>query len=353
MNTRKSLGRGLLALLALAMTAAACGGDDAASGTEDAATQTTASQAGSSSATSAAADPKADWPDTLRVAAVPSAEEKAQLERYQPIVDVLEEELGIPVEFNFATSYSAVIESMIANKTDVAGFGAFSYVIATGNGAALEPIAISTQEGEEPVYRSYGITQANNTAIDSIEDFAGKTVCFVDPGSTSGYLFPSAGLLEVGINPETGVKGTFAGGHDSSALSVANGTCEAGFAFDTMLTSTLIDQGDLKGIVDTVEDETVNKDQAELKIVWKGPEIPNGPFAMQKSLPASLQSEIKRIFLEDINVKAFVASGRCASADDCKLGDDDAAGYAAVDDATYDGVRKVCEQTKSARCALS
>ncbi|MEZ5235217.1 MAG: PhnD/SsuA/transferrin family substrate-binding protein [Acidimicrobiales bacterium] len=105
--------------------------------------------------------------------------------------------------------------------------------------------------------------------------------------------------------------------------------------------------------MDTVEDETVNKDQAELKIVWKGPEIPNGPFAMQNSLPASLQSEIKRIFLEDINVKAFVASGRCASADDCKLGDDDAAGYAAVDDATYDGVRKVCEQTKSARCALS
>ncbi|MEZ5235218.1 MAG: phosphate/phosphite/phosphonate ABC transporter substrate-binding protein [Acidimicrobiales bacterium] len=190
----------------------------------------------------AAADPKADWPDTLRVAAVPSAEEKAQLERYQPIVDVLEEELGIPVEFNFATSYSAVIESMIANKTDVAGFGAFSYVIATGNGAALEPIAISTQEGEEPVYRSYGITRPTTPPSTRSRTSPARRVCFVDPGSTSGYLFPSAGLLEW-ASAETGVKGTFAGGHAPPALSVANGTCEAGFAFDTMLTSTLIDQG--------------------------------------------------------------------------------------------------------------
>ncbi len=353
MPMNRSFTRALGGLFALALMATACGGDD----TGDSSAQTTAKAAtdagaAAKSMTGGATD-KSGWPAKLRYAAVPSSEEKAQVDRYQPMVDILSDELGMPVEFNFATSYSAVIESMIAGNVDIAQFGAFSYVIATGNGADITPVAIATKEGKEPSYRSYGITQANNDGITSIKDFAGKAVCFVDPGSTSGFLFPSAGLLEVGIDPETGVKGTFAGGHDASALSVANGTCEAGFAFDTMVTTQLIEQGDLHGVIDKVESETVNPDQAELKIVWKGPDIPNGPVAIQNKLPQSLRDEVSRVFLEEINVDSYVKRGKCTSKDDCKIGDEDAGFYGKVNDSLYDGVRRVCEQTKSAKCALS
>ena len=366
MKTSKWL-RVLALLASLALFAAACGSDDdegaeAATDSDqtEADTSGTEDEAATSSEDEAATDTTADttdeaaanedWPETLRFAAVPSVEEEQQIETYQPIIDILSEELDIEVEFSFATSYAAVIEAMIAGNLDMAQFGPFSYVIATGNGADLEPVAISTEEGVPPSYRSYGITSASNDSINSIEDFVGRDICFVDPGSTSGFLFPSAGLLSADIDPETGVNGTFAGGHDASALSVANGTCEAGFAYDAMVTSKLIEQGDIAGVIDTVEDENVNPDEAELKIVWKGPEIPNSPVAVQASLPSSLIAEIERVFVDEISTEGMIERGMCTSVDDCVLGEEGAESYLAVDDSLYDGIRLVCEETGSAKC---
>lgn len=353
MPRKRSRRLAVAAALALALLAVACGSDDNASSESAAAPATSAIAAKEAAAPSTTADPKKDWPKKLRFVAVPSSEQKAQVERYQPMTEILSKELGIPVEFTFATNYSAVIEAMIAGNVEIAQFGPFAYVIATGNGAQIVPIGIATKEGKEPSYRSYGITGAKNDSIKSLKDFAGKKVCYVDAASTSGYLFPSAGLLEVGINPETGVKGTFAGGHDASAISVANGTCEAGFVFDTMLTSQLIQKGDIKGVVDTVEKETINPEKADVKIVWKSPAIPNGPVAMQKKLPQTLQDAITKVFMEKINVDTYVAMGFCPSKDKCNIGDEDASKYGAVKDSLYDGVRKVCEQTKSAKCKLT
>lgn len=352
--------RQVLALsFALLLVAAACGDDDGSAdatdveGASEIATTEATDDTATDAAAAAAGEPdRSDWPDVLRFAAVPSVEEEAQVEQYQPIVDILSDELGIPVEFSFATSYAAVIESMIANNLEIAQFGPFSYVIATGNGADLVPVAISGNEGEEPSYRSYGITAAGNEGITSIDDFAGRDVCFVDPGSTSGFLFPSAGLLEADIDPETGVNGIFAGGHDASALSVANGTCEAGFAYDAMVTNTLIESGDLTGVVDTVEDESTNPETAELKIVWKGPQIPNSPTAVQSSLPESLITEIERIFVEEINTEGYIERGVCESVEDCTIGEEGAEFYLPVEDSLYDGVRDVCELTGSAECTL-
>ena len=358
----------VLALLAsLALVAAACGSDDDAAeaagtvGAQDTdETGSTDEVAGPSSSETDSADESEagddaaaandDWPDVIRFAAVPSVEEEQQIETYQPMIDILSEELDIEVEFSFATSYAAVIEAMIAGNLDMAQFGPFSYVIATGNGADLVPVAISAEEGVPPSYRSYGITTAGNDEITSIEDFAGRNICFVDPGSTSGFLFPSAGLLNVGIDPETDVNGTFAGGHDASALAVANGTCEAGFAYDAMVTSTLIEQGDIAGVVDTIEDENVNPDAAELKIVWKGPEIPNSPVAVQADLPQSLIDEITRVFTEEISTDGMIERGMCTSVDDCVLGEEGAEYYLPVEDSLYDGIRLVCAETGSAKC---
>jgi phosphonate transport system substrate-binding protein len=367
----------LVALLAaLSLIAAACGSSDDDAAADEAASPAVADEAVSEAADAAdaavaeteeAADEAAEavegaadsddregWPESLRFAVVPSQEEQQQIDQYQPVLDILEEELGIPIEFSFATDYAGVIEAMIAGNLDMAQFGPFSYVIATGNGADIVPIAIG-QEGDSPAsYRSYGITQAGNDEINSIADFADRNVCFVDPGSTSGFLFPSAGLLGEGIDPETGVTGTFAGGHDASALSVANGTCEAGFAYDAMVTARLISQGDLTGVVDTVEDETVSEDTAELKIVWKSPAIPNSPVAMQASFPLSFIDAVTDVYVNELNADRFLAEGYCTQeqydADECSIAEEGATQYLPVTNELYDGIRFVCEQTGSARC---
>ena len=46
--------------------------------------------------------------------------------------------------------------------------------------------------------RANAVPISGATGIKDIEGFAGKKVCFVDLASTSGYLYPSAGLIEAG-----------------------------------------------------------------------------------------------------------------------------------------------------------
>lgn len=278
-----------------------------------------------------------DWPEKLVFGAVPSEESSSLVESYEKIIEVLEQELELEVEFVQATDYAGIIEGQVSGRVDIAQYGPFSYVLAGIRGAELEVAGVMTDGPDiEPGYQSYGIALATNDAINSIEDFAGKTVCFVDPASTSGFLYPSEGLLSAGIDPEADVTPIFAGGHDSSVLAVKNGDCEAGFAFDAMVDKNLIESGDIA--------------EGEIKTVWKSEVIAGSPLAIQAGLPESLKTEIKRIITELANVDALTELGICDSVENCGITDEKVWGYVERDDSFFDGVRKVCEVTGSSKC---
>lgn len=313
---------------ALALVLAGCAASEEA---EAPASSTT------SSSSSAASGDRADWPDKLIFGAVPSEESSSLVESYEKIIEVLEKELDLEIEFFQATEYAGIIEGQVAGRIDIAQYGPFAYVLAGFRGAELEVAGVMTDGPDiEPGYQSYGVALASNGGINGIEDFAGKKVCFVDPASTSGFLYPSEGLLSAGIDPETGVTPVYAGGHDASVLAVKNGDCDAGFAFDSMVDKNLIEKGDIA--------------PGEIKTVWKSEVIAGSPLAMQAGLPDSLKKEIKRIITQEANVDALVASGICTSVDECGLTDEKVWGYTDRDDSFYDGVRKVCEVTGSPKC---
>lgn len=336
--------RALALLLTMALVLAACGsedGDASADVDEDAATD----EAPEEGEDAAAAEPGADWPETLVFGAVPSAEEGNLEQSYLPVIRALEEDLGIDVEFVTATDYAGVVESMIAGNIDLAQFGPFSYVIARNNGADISPVgAMIEAPGVEPGYQSYGITQADNDEINELADFEGRNVCFVDPGSTSGFLYPSAGLLDLGIDPETDVTPTFAGGHDSSAVAVATGQCDAGFAFDTMVTNVAIEAGQIE--------------EGDLKVVWESEVIAGSPLAIDNTLPADLIERIQEIILENDGAtlfeRGFCEEDQTAELDDgtvyCAITDEGIFGYDTVADDFYDGVRAVCDLTEAPAC---
>lgn len=307
-----------------ALTLSACGGDSS-------------NEEGSDAGDASSTVDKTDWPEKLVVGAVPSEESSSLEQSYAPLVEALAEELGIEVEFFQATDYAGIIEAQVAGRVDLAQYGPFSYVLAKTRGAEIDVTGVMTEGPEvEPGYQSYGIAKADNDKINGIADFAGKKVCFVDPGSTSGYLYPIQGLIVNNIDPETGVTPVFAGGHDSSVLSVKNGDCEAGFAFDAMVDSNLIESGQIA--------------EGEIKTVWKSEMIAGSPMAHRTTLPATLIAEIKRVVLEVVNTDNLIAAGKCTSVEDCGLTDENVWGWVAKDDSFFDGVRAVCEATKSTKC---
>lgn len=345
--TSRSHSRHRLAVIPSALALAAVGlGAGAATATTEPPTDSAPAETAASSEAAAgdSAAPaevdRTDWPDTITLAAVPSEESTTLEASYANIITVLEADLDVEIEFFQASDYAGVIESMIAGDIDLAQFGPFSYVIAVANGAEIAPIgALIEEAGAEPGYQSYGIARADNDEINSIEDFAGRNVCFVDPGSTSGFLYPSAGLLDVGIDPEADVTPVFAGGHDASVISVANGDCDAGFAFDSMVETQLVESGDIE--------------EGEIKVVWESEVIAGSPLAMSTRLPESLQDEISRIILEEVNIDRLVERGICTDVETCDLTDEDAYAYVAVDDTFYDGVRAVCETTQAEACGAA
>jgi phosphonate transport system substrate-binding protein len=88
----------------------------------------------------------------------------------------------------------------------------------------------------EPFYRGEFIAN-NASGIKGFADLKGKTFCFVDPNSTSGYIVPRIVLKANGIDPDTDFKATQnAGSHPNVAIAVYKGDCDAGASFVDILT---------------------------------------------------------------------------------------------------------------------
>ena len=279
---------------------------------------------------------KSKWPKKFIVGAVPSENAASMTLKYKNFVDALSKEIGMPVEFFAATDYAGIIEAQVAGRVDLAFYGPFSYVLAKARGAKIDVVgsAVATPTAK-PGYFSYGITKSSRSDITKLADFKGKKICFVDPSSTSGFLYPNAGLLSVGIDA-TKESTVYAGGHDSAALSVNRGTCDVGFAYDTMVDSQLIEKGDLKA--------------GELKVVWKSGEIAGSPMAIRLDMPKSLVDTVKTFVVKKANKTGFVAAGICKDEATCQVIEDKSWGFVPYSDKEYDGVRQVCEATKSSRC---
>ena len=243
---------------------------------------------------------------------------------YQPLMDYIAQETGKTVEYHESTDYAALIEASIAGQIDVASFSGFTYVTATNNGAELTPISsITTAEGQEPGYWSQAIVPKGSD-ISSIEDMKGKKICFVDPSSTSGYLFPSYALIQAGIDPEADITPVFAGKHDVSVQKVGEGTeCDAGFA----------------------EDSEVEKSDAVEMIDQQM--VPGAPIVESDALPDDVKQQLQDI-LSNVTADQISEAG---------IEGADTEGFRSVffettpvDDAYYDEIRDICEATDASQC---
>ncbi|WP_206475963.1 phosphate/phosphite/phosphonate ABC transporter substrate-binding protein [Microbacterium sp. KRD172] len=278
----------------------------------------------------------AEMPEKLVFAQIPAEDTQTIAEQNEAMYAAITEATGLEIEVQEVTDYAAVIEALRAGQVQLAGMGPFSYMVAKDGGAGVEPLAaVVDAVDESPGYQSYAIVPQGSD-IETLEDFAGKTICFVDAASTSGYLYPIAGLMELGIDPESDITPVFAGAHDASALSVADGTCDAGFAYDAMVDITLIESGQLEA--------------GALETVWKSETIAGSPYVVSDKLPAELIDQLQQVFDETINKPALVEQGFCTTEGDCRMPEDAEYGFIDVEDSLYDGVRRVCEITEAAAC---
>ncbi|MDO5032714.1 phosphate/phosphite/phosphonate ABC transporter substrate-binding protein [Corynebacterium sp.] len=274
--------------------------------------------------------------DTLTFAAVPAESSQSLQSDYENIAKLIEQEAGVKVEFQNASDYAAVIEGQRAGKIDVASYGPFSYVIAKDSGVPIEAIASPTNDKEKaPAYTSLAYV-TKDSDIASLADAKGKNVCFVDPGSTSGYLIPTKGLMDEGMDPEKDVTPVMAGGHDASLLTLKDGGCDIAFAHDAML-KTLEKSGQIEA--------------GTLKSVWESDPITEDPIAINTStVDEETAEKISTAIREKANKPALVEAGICTSEEECTLPEEIEWGYLPVKDSDFDAIRETCKVTNAEAC---
>jgi len=218
----------------------------------------------------------------LNLGLIPAEDPRLIMTEAQPLVDKLQAALKMEVKPFVATDYNGVIEAMRARKLDVAFFGPFSYVLAA-QVADAEAFAIAPLGKAGASYKSIIIAR-NDRGIRTLADLKGRTFAFVDPSSTSGHLFPKAGLLKAGYDPDAFFgRVIFSGGHDASAIAVQNGKVDAAAIAD--------------GLLDVaIERGVVKRD--EVSIIWTSEAIPGAPFALRRDLPPELKKRIIAAFSE-------------------------------------------------------
>ena len=180
--------------------------------------------------------PKPSTPK-LRVSMIPSTDPGRIARESQPLIDYLQRETGATIEFTVPTSYAAVVEAITNDKVDIAYLGGFTYVQASSR-SAVKPLVQRLQDKD---FHSRFITQPDSP-IHSLSDLKGHTFAFGDVNSTSGHLMPSYYMRQEHVDPAVIDKAIYTGGHDATALAVANKKVDAG-AMDELVLEKMLKTG--------------------------------------------------------------------------------------------------------------
>jgi phosphate/phosphite/phosphonate ABC transporter binding protein len=168
------------------------------------------------------------------MAFTPSRDPTALQESADAFVAVLARLSGVPVRAQVASDYAGVIEALRSRRVDLAFVHPVGYVLARRE-AGCEILVRDVWENRTAYKASFYVREASG--IKHIEELRGRTVAFVDPASSSGYIYPMVLLMKRGLvrdrDPKTFFKDAlFAGTHEAALRAVLQGRVDAATTFD-------------------------------------------------------------------------------------------------------------------------
>lgn len=165
----------------------------------------------------------------LRLSMIPATDPGKMIRDARPLIAYLEKETGAKVEITVPTNYVAVVEAIANDQVDIAHFGGFTFVQASAR-ARAKPLV---QREQDQRFHSLFITHAQSN-IKTLKDLNGHSFAFGDVNSTSGHLMPEYYMREAKVATTVIERALYTGGHDATALAVANKKVDAGAMDETV-----------------------------------------------------------------------------------------------------------------------
>jgi phosphonate transport system substrate-binding protein len=219
----------------------------------------------------------------LVMAFTPSRDPTALQESADAFVATVARLSGVPLRAQVASDYAGVIEALRSRRVDLAFVHPVGYVLARRE-AGCEILVRDVWENRTAYKASFYVREASG--IKHIEELRGRTVAFVDPASSSGYIYPMVLLMKRGLvrdrDPKTFFKDAlFAGTHEAALRAVLQGRVDVATTFD------LAPKVHLK-------DPAL---AAQLVSVAETPEIPEAGICARPGLPPAAIQALKRALL--------------------------------------------------------
>jgi phosphonate transport system substrate-binding protein len=167
--------------------------------------------------------------------------------------------VGATVRVTVASDYAAVVEALRNRTADLAFVHPVGYVLANREAKAMI-IARNLWHGKSAFTSRFFVRI--DSGVKRLEDLRGKTIAFVDPASSSGYVYPMVLLIQRGLvrgrDPKTFFRDVvFSGAHDASMRALLNGHVDAIASFDLAREQYLGDPAERERITWVAETEPI------------------------------------------------------------------------------------------------
>lgn len=216
----------------------------------------------------------------LRMGVVPHMSAERMRASRTPLVAYLSGNLGVPVELVIGADYDDVGRMLADDEIDIAEFSPFAFVRARHK-VNLRPLVSAIAAGSS-TSGGYVIVRGDSPRR-TIEELKGARFGFVDPASTSGYLYPLKLFKDRHIDPDTYFSSvTFLGSHDAVLLSLLDGGIEAGATWQGSF-------GALKA--------RNGVDPLSFRVIAKMPRTPQDLLCVRSTLPNEVGDAIAELMM--------------------------------------------------------
>lgn len=230
--------------------------------------------------------------------------------QWKPLLDYLQEQLGVPLQIDYSGSNEEIVEKFRTGRLDLAYLGPLPYVKLRKTFPLAEPVVVFREKDGASTY-----TCALAVAADSpleLKTLKQKRIALTQPLSTCGYFAAQGMLQQRGRSLEENLY-RYLGPHDEVALAVVRGDFEVG-GLKTAIARKYARLG--------------------LTVVAESPPVPGlALVANRNRLSAQRIEQIRQLLLD-------------APADVCKQwGDNIRNGVVPASDSDYDGMRQLSMPT--------
>lgn len=206
---------------------------------------------------------------------IPRDNPRIAYEKYQPLIDYLNEVTGLKIELMLKRSYKETIEGLGNGEIDIALLTPLPYLEAHAR-YNVKALLKNLTEEKKPFYRS-AIIVKNENPINGLPELKGRSFAFASTMSTSGNLIPRYMLAEAGIHLENLSGYTNFDYHDTVVKWVLKGKYDAGAVRETVAKKYL---------------------PVGLKIIAYSEPIPTGPLVARAGVSYEIIDPIKKALLK-------------------------------------------------------